>query len=80
MPLNWTNYDEYFDQPRDQEPIDEHARQEVEGIAAGQVLIYNVTISVLFFERHWNREKKFNNYSFVLDFFLTFFVLILYFL
>jgi len=35
MPLNWTNYDEYFDQPRDQDPIDEHARQELEGIAAG---------------------------------------------
>ena len=35
MPLNWINYDEYFNQPRDQKPIDDHARQEVERLAAG---------------------------------------------
>lgn len=47
MPLNWTNYDEYFDQPRDQEPIDEHARQEVEGIAAGILQLSTASLGSL---------------------------------
>jgi serine/threonine protein kinase len=35
MPLNWINYDEYFNEPRDQKAMDEPARQELERIAAG---------------------------------------------
>jgi hypothetical protein len=47
MPLNWTNYEEYFDQPRDQEPIDEHARQELEGIAAGILKLSTASMGAL---------------------------------
>lgn len=35
MPLNWKNYDEYFEHPRDQKPLDEPARQEVERLTVG---------------------------------------------
>jgi serine/threonine protein kinase len=34
MSLNWNNYDEYFNHPRDQQQIDENTKLEIEKIAA----------------------------------------------
>jgi serine/threonine protein kinase len=34
MALNWNNYDEYFNHPRDQQQIDENTKLEIERIAA----------------------------------------------
>jgi serine/threonine protein kinase len=34
MSLNWNNYDEYFNHPRDQQQIDENTKLEIERIAA----------------------------------------------
>ena len=44
MSLNWKNYDEYFNHPRDQQQIDENTKLEIERIAAEILSIDDETL------------------------------------
>jgi len=46
MPLNWNNYDEYFNDPRDQQQIDDSTKLDIERIAADILQLYTETLSL----------------------------------
>ena len=46
MPLNWKNYDEYFNDPRDQQQIDDSTKLDIERIAAAILQLDTETLSL----------------------------------